>query len=162
MKRLLNLCLTLALLGSSGALAQTQADPFVGGNFSVRIPLDGERDLTLIALGAQVGSYELVGPLGLRGRVGLGVSPSVYFDLSGDVLVPFSTGDLVPYGGGGASLVAGGTLRTAFGLHGLVGLEGKLTPGPLGLFGEVQPNLSFPGGAALFSLKLNFGLNYHF
>lgn len=160
MKRLLNLCLTLILLSSSSALAQT--DPFVGGNFSVRIPLDSTRDITLIALGAQVGSYELLGPLGLRGRLGLGVSPSVYVDLSGDLLFPFSTGDLIPYGGVGGSLVTGGTLRTAFGLHGLAGLEGRLSSGPLGLFGELQPHLSFPGGRALFSLKLNFGLNYHF
>lgn len=158
MKRFLFVILLVSVL-SPAALAQS--DPFLGGNFSVRIPIESG-DLTLIALGAQGGDYHLLGPLGLRGRLGLGVSPSVHFDMAADLIIPFIEGPLGFYGGVGGSLIAGGTLFTALGIHGLVGLEGRLRNSEIGLFGEVQPNLSFPKGNLFFSLKLNFGVNYHF
>jgi hypothetical protein len=143
------------LLASGLSVSQAQSDTFVGANLS----LDFLQGSTFVGLGFHVGDYRLLGNVGLRGSFGIGLSPSGYFDLNGDLLLPLDSGTTIPYLGGGVGVsISGGTL---FNIHALGGLEFK-TSSNLGIFAEAAPSLYLDRGGSAFGLFIKFGGNYHF
>lgn len=148
--------LLVALVGLAAAfpLAWAQdAEPYAGGGFGLEFIGGG----SAVALTFQGGADDLLGSLGLRGNLDVGISGS-FFELAVDLLANFPSDDLNPYVGGGFGIIPGGSV--GFNIHGVGGLEFFATEN-VGLFAELQPKLYVTGGTS-FGVGLRFGANYHF
>ena len=159
MKRLV---LLLLLLVGSAAVAQSFS---VGANasvgffpFSADSPDFGEVPTTPTALGAQVTVGDLVGNLGLRALLEVGIGSERYFEIGGDTILVIDIGNIRPYLGVGASTRIKDP--TTFQARGVVGLEFLVTR-TLGLFAEFDPVLRFDNFPD-FETKLRAGANLHF
>jgi hypothetical protein len=141
-----------AVLFGLTAFAQTPR-PFAGASLNFQW-ING---IGLTGLLLQGGAYDLLGDATLRGSVGLGLSPTNYFELGLDLLVPFDTGRLSPYAGAGVGYVNfGGT--SFIGLRGVVGADYAANR-DIGLTGEVAPILYLVNGGTAFGIQLRFGVN---
>ncbi|GIW25642.1 hypothetical protein [Meiothermus sp.] len=118
----------------------------------------------LTSLMLQAGSYNLGSGFGARANVGIGLSPS-FLELGADLLFPFGTGRLLPYGGFGGNWVGLGVLNF-FGIRGLAGVNYS-TASDTGLFAEAVPTLYLASDATgiygtAFGIQIRFGVNYLF
>lgn len=145
----------VALTAFTAVLAPASAQnakPYVGGGFGATfIGVSGG------ALTLQVGAEDLLGPLGVRGILVVGLS-APFFEGAAELLASFPSGHLKLYVGGGVGSAIGGP--TNLNVHGVGGLEYAATDS-VGLFGEVQPRF-YVTQASAFSLGVRFGANYHF
>ncbi|MBF6594637.1 MAG: hypothetical protein IVW51_09335 [Thermaceae bacterium] len=142
----------LALGFSLLAFAQTPK-PFAGASLNFQW-ING---IGLTGLLLQGGAYDLLGDAALRGSIGLGLTPTNYFELGVDVLVPLSTDRLTPYAGGGLGYV--NFSGTSFvGLRGIVGADYTASK-DISLFGEAVPILYLVNGGTAFGIQLRFGVN---
>jgi hypothetical protein len=141
------------------ALAQSSR-PFAGAS----LVFQWVEGTPLTSLMLQAGSYNLGGGLGARASVGIGLSPS-FLELGADLLFPFGTGRLLPYGGLGGHWVGLGALNF-FGIRGLAGVSYS-TASDTGLFAEAVPTLYLASDATgiyvtALGIQLRFGVNYLF
>jgi len=83
----------LLLCWSLVASAQS-SKPFAGAS----LVFQWVEGIPLTSLMLQTGSYDFGGGFGARASVGIGVNPS-FLELGADLLFPFGTRRLLPYGG---------------------------------------------------------------
>lgn len=146
--------LLLAVLFSLSAFAQN-SKPFAFAGASLDFQWINGIGLTGLLL--QGGAYDLLGDATLRGSIGLGLSPTNYFELGLDVLVPLTSDRLAPYAGAGLGFV--NFSGTSFlGLRGIVGADYTVNK-DIGLFGEAAPVLYIVNGGTAFGIQLRFGVN---
>jgi hypothetical protein len=157
MKKALGILLAVAAL-SSVASAQ---EFFAGGSLSGLYFMDVDEfgsDLTIGFLGGQVGSYDLLGPVGARATVDFSVTPISGF-LSGSADVLFSsTGDTKVYGGAGLGIISFFGLSAPFG-KAFVGGDFTVSDS-VSLFVEADPAYIFQSQTLL--LGGRFGVNFAF
>ncbi len=149
----------LLLLWSLTASAQS-SKPFAGAS----LVFQWVEGTPLTSLMLQAGSYNFGGGLGARASLGIGVSPN-FLELGADLLFPFGTGRLLPYGGFGGNWVGLGGLNF-FGIRGLAGVNYS-TASDAGLFAEAVPTLYLASDAtgiygSAFGIQIRFGVNYLF
>jgi len=146
--------LLLAVLFGLSALAQN-SKPFAFAGASLNFQwIDG---IGLTGLLLQGGAYNLLGDATLRGSIGLGLSPTNYFELGLDVLVPLDRNRFTPYAGAGLGFV-NFTGTSFLGLRGIVGADYTVNS-DIGLIGEVAPVLYLVNGGTAFGIQLRFGVN---
>lgn len=152
----------LVVLASFTAAAQSFS---VGANasvgffpFSADLPDFGEVPTTPTALGGQLILGDIIGNLGLRALVEVGIGSERYLEVGGDTLLVIDIGNIRPYLGVGASTRF--EEPTTFQARGVLGLEFLITSS-LGLFAELDPVLRFDDFPE-FETKLRAGANLHF
>ncbi|WP_027883181.1 hypothetical protein [Meiothermus rufus] len=151
MRKLLVAVLVVLL---SGALAQGRMfGEVASGNLSLVPGFD-------LGVQARMGAENALGPLALRGGVGLSVNGGTVFSIGADLLYFLrSSGNPDFYFGGGLGLVAGG--GTLFSINGSAGVELPVTR-DFNFFVELQPALLFSGGTSQFVLGVEFGPRLYF
>jgi len=151
MRKLFVLVLAVVI---SGALAQGRLFGELASGNAQLVP-----NFSLTAE-ARLGAENVLGPLALRGGVGLQTSSGgTVFSIGADVLFFLRNPGLDFYFGGGLGLVAGG--NTVFVISGAAGLEIPVS-GNFNFLLELQPALSFVGGSSQFGLGVQFGPRLYF
>ena len=119
---------------------------------------DGSQGITLGFLGAQVGSYDLLSPLGGRITVDASITPITGF-LSGSADLLFaSSGDVKVYGGVGLGVISLLDVSAPFG-KAFLGVDFSLGSN-VSLFAEAAPIYPFEAALPVFGGK--FGVNFGF
>lgn len=155
-KVLCSLVLVLALSGV-GFAQEGFAGASLSGLYFSNVDNAGT-NVTLGFLGGQVGSYNLLGPVGLRGAIDFSVSPiSGLLSVSADVLFA-SDGDTRFYGGAGLGIISIFGLTTPF-VEGVAGVDFDVSDS-VGLFAEATPRYFTEVGDFLVGGR--FGVNFRF
>jgi len=109
-------------------------------------------------LGGQVGSYDLLGPVGARATVDFSITPlSGVFSGSADVLFA-SAGDTKGYGGAGLGIISLLGVSAPFG-KAFVGVDFSVSD-TVSLFAEAAPIYVFQSQTLVFGGR--FGVNFAF
>lgn len=148
------LCFALSSLGSAQG-------GFAGASLSgLYLPTANQvgADLTIGFFGGHVGSYDLLGPVGLRGAFDFSVTPiSGFLSGSGDILFA-SGGDTRFYGGAGLGAISLFGFAGPF-AQGVAGVDFGLSESA-SLFAEATPRFFLQTGVVV--LGGRFGTNFHF
>jgi len=117
-------------------------------------------------LGLRAGMENLLGPLTLRGGATVGVADvgrttATLFDLTTDVLLPFTLQGPRPYVGLGGGLEVATGLDTKFQVRGILGLEFPVA-GKFSLLTELVPGFIFVGNTSNFVLGISLGPRLYF
>jgi hypothetical protein len=151
MKKLLMLVVVLVL---GGAFAQGRLFGEVATSEVSLVP-----SFSLNAT-ASMGAENVIGPLALRGNVGLQTGGGgTVFGIGADALFFLRNPGLNFYFGGGLGLVAAG--NTSFAINGVAGLELPVTR-DFNFLAELRPALVFVGNTSDFNLSLAFGPRLYF
>ncbi len=142
---------------SLGAAQSGFAGVSASGLYITDVTENGD-GLTLGFIGAQVGSYNLLSPLGGRIAVEASVTPITGF-LSGSADLLFaSRGNVKVYGGAGVGIISLLVVYTPF-AKAFLGLDFSVSPS-VSLFVEAAPLYAFETGNTFLGGK--FGVNFSF
>ncbi len=148
----------LALVVPSLGAAQSGFAGVSASGLYVDDVTDNIGGLTLGFIGAQVGSYDLLSPLGGRITVEASVTPTTGF-LSGSADLLFaSSGDVKVYGGAGVGIINLLVVSTSF-AKAFLGLDFNVGSS-VSLFVEAAPLYAFETGNTFLGGK--FGVNFGF